>query len=248
MNVISAGLRGLLAAACGAAAWLGGGCAAQVYSVNVDAMARPLPAGAQAYRLRSRDPRLGEESLRYREAAELVRTALSGKGLYEAASEDRADLIVDFEFGMEPVLPPRAPGSGPPGNPAPGAPPPETMPRGEARGPSAPRPAAANGSPPGPRPPVAFAKFLKVSAREARPAAEGRAPDEIWNIQVSTVDESNDLRRYLPVMAAATAGLLGRDTAGQKTLRLRADDPGVEFIRRGMPTEMPPSGAARAPR
>src|SRR5258706_15067276 len=71
------------------------------YKVKVDAITKPVPTDAQSFKLKSKDPRLGEENLRYREAAEFVKTALSGKGLYEAPSEDKADMIVELDYGMD---------------------------------------------------------------------------------------------------------------------------------------------------
>src|SRR5688500_11495664 len=79
------------------------GCAtSSTYKVKVDSITKPVAtASGQSYKLKSKDPRLGEENLRYREAAEFVRTALSGKGLYEAPTEDKADMIVELDYGME---------------------------------------------------------------------------------------------------------------------------------------------------
>ena len=65
--------------------------ASSTYQVKVDAISKPVPPQKQSYALKSKDPRLGEENLRYKEAADFVRTALSGKGLYEAPNEERAD-------------------------------------------------------------------------------------------------------------------------------------------------------------
>jgi len=78
------------------------GCStAPTYKVKVDAITKPTPATAQSFKIKSKDPRLGDENLRYREASEFVKTALSGKGLYEAPSEEKADMIVELDYGME---------------------------------------------------------------------------------------------------------------------------------------------------
>jgi hypothetical protein len=235
----------------GLALMLGGGCMAPTYAVKVDALARPLPAGTQTFRLRSKDPRMGEENLRYREAAEFVRTALSAKGLYEAATEDKADLIVDFEFGMETprtrvdqaVSPgPELSASGVRY---------ETIPVTDGRGNLGYRTMAVRDAsgmsafeePTRPRLVTVYEKFLRLSAREARPSAEGKPPAELWSIQVTAEDESNDLRKYLPVMAAATVDYLGQDSTSQRVVRVRADGPGVDFIRRGMGEPAAPATA-----
>src|ERR1041385_1400398 len=77
------------------------GCASSTtHEVKVDAIAKPAAEG-QSYKLKSKDPRLGEENLRYHEAADFVRTALSGKGMYEAPSDDKADMIVEIDYGLD---------------------------------------------------------------------------------------------------------------------------------------------------
>ena len=77
---------------------LAAGCGTPGHQVKVDAMAREEGArDAQSYVLRTRGPAATDDSLRAREATEFIRTALSGKGLYEAPSAERADLVIDFQ-------------------------------------------------------------------------------------------------------------------------------------------------------
>jgi len=92
-----------------------------------------------------------------------------------------------------------------------------------------------------PRQVTIYEKYLKVTARENKPASEGRPPAELWSVHASTEDESKDIRKYLPIMASATADYIGSDTSNQKNVRVRADGPGVEFIRKGMSE---PTGSA----
>src|SRR5437867_8438760 len=81
------------------------GCSTSTYKVKVDAITKPETAigpvttDVQSYKLKSKNPAVGEENLRYKEAAEFVKTALSGKGMYEATSEDKADMIVELDYG-----------------------------------------------------------------------------------------------------------------------------------------------------
>ena len=70
-------------------ALLGGCNATKTYTVQVDAISAPVAVGepaanGQSYHLRTRNPQLDEGSLRYKEVADYVRTALSAKGMYEA--------------------------------------------------------------------------------------------------------------------------------------------------------------------
>jgi hypothetical protein len=52
-------------------------------------------------------------------------------------------------------------------------------------------------------------------------------------VEVTSEDGSNDLRRYLPVLASVTMrSLAGEVTSGD--MRVREDDPDVAFVRRGL--------------
>lgn len=222
--------------------FLAAGCSTSTYEVKVDAIAKPVAAEAQSYKLKSKNPALGEENLRYREAAEFVKTALSGKGLYEAPVADKADMIVELDYGMEtprtkvervsvPVYAQMGGGvrydsvavTDPKGNVS--------------------RRTVAVYEPPRtelvgyddvPRNVTIYEKYLRVTARENKPASEGRPPSEIWSVHVSTEDESKDLRRYLPLMASATADFIGKDSSSEKVVKIRENGPGVMFIKKGM--------------
>jgi hypothetical protein len=211
--------------------------------VKVDAIAKPeLAAKAQSYKLKSKDPRMGEENLRYHEAAEFVRTALSGKGLYEAPNEDSADMIVEMEFGMEAPRSKVERVSTPVYAQVGGGVRYESVPVTDSRGNASFRTVAVYDPPRSeligyddmPRQVTIYEKYLKITARENKPASEGRPPAELWSIHASTEDESKDLRKYLPIMASATVDYIGGDTSNQKNVKVRADGPGVDFIRKGM--------------
>jgi hypothetical protein len=79
-----------------------------------------------------------------------------------------------------------------------------------------------------------YEKYLKISARENKPPIEGRPPAELWSIHASTEDESKDLRKYLPIIASATVDFLGQETSQQTTVKVRAEGPAVDFIRKRM--------------
>ena len=90
-----------------------------------------------------------------------------------------------------------------------------------------------------------YEKYLKITARENKPASEGRPPAELWSIHASAEDESKDLRKYLPIMASATVDYIGQDSSSQKVVKVKADGPGVGFIRKGMSD--PNTPAAKQP-
>lgn len=221
----------------------GAGCAtSDTYAVKVDAITKPAPAGAQSFKLKSKDPKLGEESLRYREAAEFVKTALSGKGLYEAPSEEKADMIVELDYGMDAPRAKMERVSVPVYAQVGGGVRYETVPVTDSRGNTSYRTVAVYESPRNelvgydnaPRLVTIYEKYLKITARENKPAAEGRPPAELWSIHASAEDESKDLRKYLPIMASATVDYIGQDSSNQQVVKVRADGPAVDFIRRGM--------------
>lgn len=223
------------------------------YKVKVDAITKPAPANAQSYKLKSKDPRLGEENLRYREAAEFVRTALSGKGLYEAPTEDRADMIVELDYGMEAPRSRIERVSTPVYAQVGGGVRYDSVPVTDSKGNTSFRTVAVYEAPRSeligydemPRSITIYEKYLKITARENKVASEGRPPSELWSIHASAEDESKDLRKYLPIMASATVDYIGQDSSSQKVVKVRADGPGVGFIRKGM--SEPAGVAAKQP-
>jgi hypothetical protein len=221
----------------------------ETYTVQVDAIAAPAEAGrpshaAQSYHIRAQNPALDENSLRYKEVAGYVRTALSGKGMYEAPSPERADVIIDIDYGMDaprikyetvskPVVVDVA------GNvreeveyirdPSTGnivgqrlvtireADRQEFMGTNEAV-----------------KPVIIYEKHLKLSARANQEAAEGRAPPEVWSVNVSAEDNSQELRKYLPILASATADYIGTNTKESKPVKISEGDEVVTFVKKGM--------------
>src|SRR3954467_6274977 len=74
------------------------GCATS-YDVKLDSLAKP-DANAISYSLRNATATEGDDSLRYQEAANYVRTALSGRGLCEAPPNVTPDVIVSIDYGV----------------------------------------------------------------------------------------------------------------------------------------------------
>jgi hypothetical protein len=235
--------RAALLVAASALALLAPGCSTSpTYKVKVDAITKPAPTGAQSFKLKSKDPRLGDENLRYREAAEFVKTALSGKGLYEAPSEETADMIVELDYGMDAPRSKMERVSVPVYAQVGGGVRYDSVPVMDSRGNTSYRTVAVYEPPRSeligyddmPRQVTIYEKYLKITARENKAASEGRPPAELWSIHASAEDESKDLRKYLPIMASATVDYIGQDSSNQKIVKVRADGPGVEFIRKGM--------------
>src|ERR1051326_8674056 len=85
-----------------AAAVLGvAGCASYT-EVKVDSLAKPNAEQVVSYEIHNKNPLVADDSLRYKEASGYVKTALSGKGLYEAPANTKPDLVVDLDYGIGP--------------------------------------------------------------------------------------------------------------------------------------------------
>jgi hypothetical protein len=239
-----------------AAAWLAcavtlTGCATR-YEMKVDTSSAPpearieairrAPSGdLQSYQLRDKSAGKDADSLRAQETVAMVKTALNGRGLYEAASSQTADMMIDVEYGMdkpkthmeEMMVPIYAQNGG-----------------GIVYGPR--QVVSATGAattrtvpslaPPGTQligyepilvPVTTYEKFVRLSAREGRLPKEGAAAGDLWSVSISSEDESNDLRKYLPLLASALVGYVGADTSVQRTIKLSAKDPTVSLVKQG---------------
>ncbi len=231
----------------GSVAFLGGalllgGCA-NSYSVKVDAIAKPKAEEAISYKIVNKNPAVADDSLRYKEAAGFVRTALSGKGMYEAPDPEKADLVVSLDYGIGPPKSKQEPVSEPVYMTFPGQIRYERQQVGSDK----------NGNPvyrtvQVQDPPTTelvgyreymvtvttYEKYLRMNAMENKLATEGRAPSEVWTVDVTSEGESRDVRKALPVLAATSIDWIGKDSKGQKTIRIKDTDKDVDFIRKGM--------------
>ena len=241
------------AAIVGVAAVLLSGCnSTKTYTVQVDAIAAPVEVGqpsepVQSYHIRSYNPKLDESSLRYKEVADYVRTALSGKGMYEAPSPDKADVVIDIDYGMDAPRIKFETVSNPVYHQKPGEisqivvrVPVRNPVTGEigyverlttVRGPDR---IELVGMQESIQPVIVYEKYLKLSARANQEAVEGRAPPEVWSVNVSAEDNSQELRKYMPILASATADYIGTNTKESKPIKISEDDEVVSFVKRGM--------------
>jgi hypothetical protein len=218
------------------------GCATGT-EVKVDSLAKPDAAPAVSYEIKNKNPLVADDSLRYKEAAGFVKTALSGKGLYEAPPGVKPDMVVDLDYGIGPPISKRETVSEPVYITVPGQVRTERVQVGtDSQG----RPIYQTITVQDP-PTTEFAgfreyqvtvtvyeKFLKLSARENKEASEGRPQNEIWTVDVISEGESRDVRKTLPILAAASIDYIGTDTHGQKTIRIKDSDKDVAFVKKGM--------------
>jgi hypothetical protein len=229
-------------------AWGLAGCdTARKYTVQVDAIAAPARAGQPSgpgvsYHIRHGDPLRDQDSLRYQEVADYVRTALSGRGMYEAPSAEKADVIIEIQYGMEAPRIKYLTLSNPVTIEVDGIVREELEPIRDSFGnligyrtitiKEADR-REYLGMQETVKPVIIYEKYLKLSARANRAAAEGRAPPEVWSVSAAAEDESQELRRYLPVLASVTADHAGLNTREEKTVRVDERSDGVRFVQQG---------------
>lgn len=225
-----------------AAGLLLGGCAT-THELKVDSLAKPDAEASISYEIKNRNPLVADDSLRYKEAASMVKTALSGKGLYEAPPNTKADMVVDLDYGVGPPQTKRETISEPVYITLPGQIRTERVQVGtDSQG----RPIYQTITVQDP-PTTEFAgfreyivtiivyeKYLKLSARENKEAVEGRPPSEIWTVDVTSEGESRDIRKSLPVLVAASIDYIGKDTQGQKTIRIKDSSSDIAFVKKGM--------------
>ncbi len=226
-----------------------GGCTT-TYVVQVDAISQAAqvaqnetPALPQSYEIRANNPKMDEGSLRYKEVAGYVKTALSGKGMYEAPGAVKADVVIDIDYGMDSPRVKFETMSIPVYAQTGGGVRYEQVPIYNNRGQLIGYQTIAIREPPRTeiigyedqvKPVIVYEKYLKISARANKESVEGRAPPEVWSVNVSAEDESKDLRKYLPILASATADYIGTNTKEQKPVRIKEDDEVVGFIKKGM--------------
>lgn len=218
------------------------GCAT-THEVKVDSLAQPKMENAVSYAIKNRNPLVADDSLRYKEAANLVKTALSSKGMYEAPPNAPADVVVDLDYGVGPPQIRREVVSEPVYITIPGQVRTERVLTGtDSQG----RPIyqlITVQDPPTTEfagfrdylvTVVSYEKYLKLSARENKETTEGRPPQEVWTVDVTSEGESRDIRKNLPILVAAGIDYIGRDSQGQKTIRIKDSSSDIAFVKKGM--------------
>jgi hypothetical protein len=196
------------------------------HAVRVNATAAAPATKGTSFHLVATEPK-NESTLLYAETARLVRNALNTRGLYEAPSASRAGIIVEIEYGM---AAPRATG---PANRDPAAT------AAAATTPATPPLSGANTRPLIVEDPTQFRtaqrgpleKTLVLKAREVKPGTDG-PPRTMWTVELSVTDISNDLRKYLPVLATAAIDQIGVDSDGEKTVTIDETDKSVGLVKK----------------
>lgn len=225
-----------------AATLLLGGCAT-THEVRVDSLAKPRAEDAISYEIKNRNPLVADDSLRYKEAANMVKTALSGKGMFEAPPNSKPDVVVDLDYGVGPPQMKKETVSEPIYITIPGQIRTERVQVGtDSQG----RPIYQTVTVQDPPTTefagfreyivtvVSYEKYLKMTARENKDVVEGRPIPEVWTVDVTSEGESRDIRKNLPVLVAASIDYIGKDSQGQKTIRIKDTSSDIAFVKKGM--------------
>jgi hypothetical protein len=241
MNSTKPSFRGTLVGIAAFCGLLSGGCTTK-YEVRVDSISQPAAKEVTSYRIRTKIPVADADSLRAQEAAVFIKTALSGKGLYEAPNPDVADVVVNVDYGLEPPKVRMEVSQVPVYAQTGGGVRYDQIALPDRRGGTTTRTVAVYEPPQIEMigyqevitPVEIYEKYLRISAHENKPPQEGKAPTELWSVHVKSEDESKDLRKYLPLLASASAEYIGKDTHTEKTIKVRETDPAVTFVKKGM--------------
>lgn len=221
-----------------AAGLLLAGCNTPTHRVRIEASVNAPPVGTpppQSFWIKSRqaDPRV--ETLRYHEAVGHIKTALSGRGLYEAPNEGMADMVIEIDYGAAPkrqrveVEDSRRPSH-----------------KGREAGKAtqaaetAVAEAANIESSAESRGEIlidvsVFKKHLTLEARRNRASGKPVEGSELlWRVRVENEDESKDLRKYVPILASATIDYIAVETAGETEVVVDENGKDVAFVKKGL--------------
>lgn len=214
------------------------GCA-QTFYLKVDALADPARGGeGQTFVLESASKEKAGDSLRFRETADYISRALRARGYQPAANPDQADLRIavkatisgplnETETRSEPLYYRtrgyadiiRTPVKGQDGKVHYVATriyvPPETHFMGYRD----------------------YDRSVVVYEKSLELTATNQAGEEVWTLSVRAVDYSDDLRGYLPYLAAAAVPYLGEKTEGAVVVEVSEDDETVQSLRSLPPPE-----------
>jgi hypothetical protein len=217
---------------------------ANTYEMKVDSLTSSKLDHGVSYRIVNRNPTIETDSLRYKEAEKAVKVALSGKGMYEAADLEKADVVVTLDYGIGPPRVTQETRSQPVFATAQGQVHTVMVQAGSDRQGNPLYMTITTQDAPTTQyvgdeeyvvPVITYEKYLRLSARENKPATEGKQPQEVWAVDVTTDGTSNNLRKYIPLMAAATIGYIGKDTSGEQKVQLKEGSDGdVAFVKKGM--------------
>ena len=186
----------------------------------MDAINNPEVEELYSYKIVSTNPEASEEDLEFKEAAEYIKTALSAKGMYEAPDVEHADMIIDLSYGVgEPQVEFKTyyqPVNG------------EWIHRGKLFR------VELVGMEERVVPIIVYEKHIRLTSLDNTQSDESEGPVQAWSIYVKNKDQSDDLRKYLPLMAAAAIEYLGENTDSQQEIKVKKGEESVSFVKAGL--------------
>ena len=219
------------------------GCSS-TYSFKVDAInnSDPNVKELKSYKIVSSNVQFNEEDLEFQEVSQYIKTALSGRGYYEAPAIDNADMVIDVSYGVsEPQTDFKTKTSPIYGRSSGGF---KTIStpvidrNGNVRYVNStvftPSRVEMIGVQEQIIPIITYEKYLRMTSRDNRDIVNKESPTQVWSIYVKNKDESEDLRKYVPLMAAAAIPYVGENTENQQEIRIKEEDDIVDFVKKGL--------------
>ena len=219
------------------------GCSS-TYSFKVDAInnSDPNVKELKSYKIVSSNVQINEEDLEFQEVSQYINTALSGRGYYEAPAIDNADMVIDVSYGVsEPQTDFKTKTSPIYGRSSGGF---KTIStpvidrNGNVRYVNStvftPSRVEMIGVQEQIIPIITYEKYLRMTSRDNRDIVNKESPTQVWSIYVKNKDESEDLRKYVPLMAAAAIPYVGENTENQQEIRIKEEDDIVDFVKKGL--------------
>lgn len=143
--------------------------------------------------------------LHKQEVAKIVAEALAVRGMYQAPSVERADVVVEIAYGMGPHKIQVSEITN------------------EAMGVYKRRVAE-----------ELREKHLTITARVAHPRQDGQPPEIVWTVDVRTRDDNEaQLRKYLPILAEVAATWASKNTHGTRSFTATLEDGVLIYVSGG---------------
>lgn len=207
------------------------------YAFEVDSIATGELNTGESFVIVSANPDIRENDLRFIEAANYIRLAMEGMGCFQAPSAASADMIIELDFFL-----------GEPRDSLTVRPHPETywtpgrhysveVPVRNKEGRIIGYSRKVYHEPSQQythwedrvETTTLFEKSLTLTAYDNRLGAAVKDPVQLWSVTVVNTDPSNDLRHYLPFMAAAALPYIGFDTGRKTVVVVSEEDLEVAF-------------------
>ncbi len=192
------------------------------HTVKVDAISSPATGNAfESYTIVASPSSESSSSDSYLQITQQVKTALSGKGWYEAGSINQADLLIELSYGVSrpqidfKIISPM-----------------ELSMTGKVSKSSSHRLVSRDGFPVVPV--TKYEKFITLTAWQNNGEYLYDENPQIWNVRVKIHDESNDLEENTAILLAAAIPYMGEDSGHIQEVKVSANNPSVKFISTGL--------------